>query len=130
MAPKGNTIMLEEIDTAPVDKLSLGELHAELKKIAAQIAAHEANQAELGDALKRAKDAATKAGDTYRAQRNTKHMLEAMLRADIAADAVEAVTATEHAVEALQKRHREIARIIHVKETSEGRGDFNPWMFA
>jgi len=118
-------MQIEEIDTTPVDQVS--DLPTALAKVAAQIAAQESHIAELGDVLKRAQATATTAASTYKAQRNTKHMLEAMLRADIAADAVEAVTSAESTLQALQKRHQELTRAVYIRNTATRGGDFDPW---
>lgn len=117
-----------ETDTSHVRTLPLGELRDALKKADAQIAAHESDQVELGAAAERAKVAAANAATKYKNERTIENMLDALLRADMATDALEVVTNAESTLLALQKRREQIRQAIYVKENAaDGGFRFSPW---
>lgn len=124
---KGPLPMRTEMDTTQAHTLSLGDLRDALKKTDAQIAAHESYQVELGAAAERAKGAAANAATKYKNQRTIENMLDALLRADMATDALDAVTNAESTLLALRKRHRELTRAIYIKENAIDGFGFSPW---
>lgn len=115
-----------EIDTTPVYTCTLHELHIALEKATAQIAAFEPHLARLVAASDKAKTAWENSAATYKKSRTVKNMLDAMLLADIATDAVEAVTNAEATLLALRKRHQEMTRANYTRE-SAGSHNFSPW---